>query len=60
MQLRAQHEREEMELQEKVSIRRALLEEKVPVLVECIICENFSWELQLNSDKSNEVPANSK
>lgn len=30
MQLRAQHEREEADLQDKVSVRRALLEEKVP------------------------------
>lgn len=30
MQLRAQHEREETDLQDKVSVRRALLEEKVP------------------------------
>jgi len=29
MQLRAQHEREETDLQDKVSVRRALLEEKV-------------------------------
>ena len=31
MQLRAQHEREEKDLQDKVSVRRALLEEKVPL-----------------------------
>lgn len=33
MQLRAQHEREEKDLQDKVSVRRALLEEKVPRLL---------------------------
>lgn len=33
MQLRAQHEREEKDLQDKVSVRRALLEEKVHYLV---------------------------
>ena len=33
MQLRAQHEREEADLQDKVSVRRALLEEKVPYIV---------------------------
>lgn len=31
MQLKAQHEREEKDLQEKVSVRRALLEDKVSV-----------------------------
>lgn len=38
MQLKAQHEREQKELQDKVSVRRALLEEKV---CNCLICTSL-------------------
>lgn len=42
MQLRAQHEREEKDLQEKVSVRRALLEEKVSrLLMRCVFMESI-------------------
>lgn len=37
-QLRAQHEREEKDLQDKVSVRRALLEEKVHYFQKKIFC----------------------
>lgn len=42
MQLRAQHEREEKDLQEKVSVRRALLEEKVSrLLMRCVFMKSI-------------------